>query len=401
MPTSLSRLSSCLSSVLSFLECPVCFDIISPPALQCPMGHLICQRCREEIERCPVCRTNFTRERSLLADQIYTAVIEAFHLKNQTVEERTKKLWERIFGKKKQDRKQSRIPTPKASKAFEIKNKFLTRLIGKSSSVDNLSSQATTFGPNLRKKSISSCDLSSASQSKNLNNLIDDYASSAESLPNVTISRFSSTHNSREALNNASRNFYRSRSNTRNISNTEVENLFQFSTDISIGDSNEGGTLYQCPISDVCSPMSSFSLLAHLHQHSGPIIRYFKPNFSISFPFSFDREAIFVVNCYEKSFFVNIIIDNDIKVYIWLIGSKEHADQFRAAASLQGDGDRLRTELSFVTFVDTIIYESSRNVHANQIRITGDTLQNYFPERFFTMHMSIVKIFPENSPTID
>ncbi|XP_065211923.1 uncharacterized protein LOC135839698 isoform X2 [Planococcus citri] len=362
MPTSLSRLSSCLSSVLSFLECPVCFEIISPPAHQCPMGHLICSRCREEIERCPVCRTNFTRERSLLADQIYTAVIEAFHLKNQTIEERTKKLWERIFGKKKRDKNQSRVPTPKASK-FEIKNKFLTRLIGKSSSVDNLTTEGSSFSPTLRKKSISSCDISQARAFNHFNNC--SYSCSTESLPN------------RKSFYNADLN---------------VENLFQFSTDISMSDSNANDALYHCPISNNCSPMSYYSLLTHLQQHPGPMIQFFRSNFAIHFPFSFDDDAVFVINAFDRAFFAKISSQNDdIKVYIWLIGRKELTEQFRAVASLHGDGDSSQTELSFITFINSIIYEQSRNIFANQILITRDTVLNYFPDKLFTLELSVVK----------
>lgn len=394
MPTSLSRLSSCLSSILSFLECPVCFEIISPPAHQCPLGHLICYRCRDEIERCPVCRTNFTREHSLLADQIYTAVIEAFHLKNQNSEERTKKLWERVFGKKKREKSQSRIPTPKINRAFEIKNKFLTRLIGKSSSVGNLSSEAA-FTPNLRKKSISSSDVYPTSEKKLSYMYGDSYSGSTESLSNgnrMMTSKFPSTGSSCERLN-CTRNFY-DRSRGRMVNDSIKENLFQFSTDISVNnfECNDTTNAYLCPISSMCEPMSSLSLLTHLHQHGGPIIQYFKSDFFINFPFSFESGAVFIVNCYDKSFFTKILVDigDGIKVYVWLMGSKEESEQFKLILSLQGM--ELRTELSFITFVNTISStESSQNVYNNQIIITNSIIENYFSDNFFTMHLSFLK----------
>lgn len=396
MPTSLSRLSSCLSSVLSFLECPICFEIICPPALQCPMGHLICYRCREEVERCPICRTNFTRERNLLADQIYNAVIEAFHLKNQTTEERTKKLWERVFGKKKREKAQSRIPTPKSNKAFEIKNKILTRLIGKSSSVENLSSNESSFTPNLRKKSISSSEIYPVSANKFNCTYNSSMCDSTESLPsaNGKTSRYSSTTNSCEALN-ASRNFYNRSRGRHGNADSNFENLFQFSTDISISDSLKNiyqpSDLYSCPLSSSCPAMSSFILPNHLHEHDGPIIQYFKSSFSINFPFSFGNGAIFFIHCYEHSFLVRLLInsDNDVRMHIWLLGTKEDAEQFKVVSSLR-DG-KLRTELSFTTFVNLLSTELAEDVYANQITITNSTLKNYFPDRSFKMDLHILQ----------
>lgn len=81
MPTSLQRLSSCMNTILSVLECPVCLDTVPPPAHQCANGHLICARCRLQSERCPVCRQRLSRGRSLLADKVYNSLTEAFHLK--------------------------------------------------------------------------------------------------------------------------------------------------------------------------------------------------------------------------------------------------------------------------------------------------------------------------------
>lgn len=40
----------------SLFECPVCFDYVLPPILQCQNGHLVCQTCRQKITCCPTCR---------------------------------------------------------------------------------------------------------------------------------------------------------------------------------------------------------------------------------------------------------------------------------------------------------------------------------------------------------
>ncbi|PNF20737.1 hypothetical protein B7P43_G14733 [Cryptotermes secundus] len=43
------------AEVASLFECPVCFDYILPPILQCQNGHLICSNCRPKLTCCPIC----------------------------------------------------------------------------------------------------------------------------------------------------------------------------------------------------------------------------------------------------------------------------------------------------------------------------------------------------------
>lgn len=40
----------------SLFECPVCFDYVLPPILQCHAGHLVCSNCRPKLTCCPTCR---------------------------------------------------------------------------------------------------------------------------------------------------------------------------------------------------------------------------------------------------------------------------------------------------------------------------------------------------------
>ncbi|CAG2110997.1 unnamed protein product [Medioppia subpectinata] len=44
------------SELTALFECPVCFDYVLPPILQCQNGHLVCQSCRQKITCCPTCR---------------------------------------------------------------------------------------------------------------------------------------------------------------------------------------------------------------------------------------------------------------------------------------------------------------------------------------------------------
>lgn len=395
MPTSLSRLSSCLSSILSFLECPICFEIISPPAHQCPFGHLICFRCRVCIERCPVCRTNFTRERSLLADQIYNSVIEAFHLKEHSTSERTIKLWERVFGRrKKRDRgSNSNASTPKTSRASELKNKFLTRLIGKATSVDNLTSESS-FTPNLRKKSISSTDIYPESL-KRLNYLHESYlCSSDSSLPNqnsCTLSRYSST-TSCDAL--GSRNLpYYNRLRNRNLKDNN-ENLFQFSSEPNTDTAADSTHQYHCPLSETCAPLTAFSLLTHLQQHDGPVIQFFNSRLTINFPFSFENGAIVIVHCYEKTFFLRLLLDEvgDIKLCVWLLGPKNEADVFRLKVNVRATDSR-SGDLKFETIVYSIqSTEPTNEIYKYRIVIANSTLQIYFQDRPYSLDLHFERV---------
>lgn len=41
-------------------ECPVCFDYVLPPILQCQAGHLVCNQCRQKLSCCPTCRGPLT-----------------------------------------------------------------------------------------------------------------------------------------------------------------------------------------------------------------------------------------------------------------------------------------------------------------------------------------------------
>lgn len=55
--TSTSNSTTTMSTDLaSLFECPVCFDYVLPPILQCQSGHLVCSNCRPKLTCCPTCR---------------------------------------------------------------------------------------------------------------------------------------------------------------------------------------------------------------------------------------------------------------------------------------------------------------------------------------------------------
>lgn len=49
------------TDLASLFECPVCFDYVLPPILQCQSGHLVCSNCRPKLTCCPTCRGQLGR----------------------------------------------------------------------------------------------------------------------------------------------------------------------------------------------------------------------------------------------------------------------------------------------------------------------------------------------------
>lgn len=130
MPLNLDRLSACVQAILTALECPVCLDTIPPPAAQCMNGHLVCARCRIRAEKCPVCRQRYSAGRSLIAEQVYSSITDAFKVRDDEG-----KLREQLFGA--QCRKAA--PAMENMKAVQSHtHKFLAKIMGKATSLDGL-----------------------------------------------------------------------------------------------------------------------------------------------------------------------------------------------------------------------------------------------------------------------
>jgi len=56
--------------ILSLLECPVCYDYITPPIKQCIKGHLVCSSCYQKLTNCPTCREELSTERNLILEKL-------------------------------------------------------------------------------------------------------------------------------------------------------------------------------------------------------------------------------------------------------------------------------------------------------------------------------------------
>ncbi|KAL9897483.1 uncharacterized protein ACN427_006046 isoform 2-T2 [Glossina fuscipes fuscipes] len=94
MPRSMQRLALIVQEILNIIECPVCRDTITPPAMQCQNGHLVCLACRIRAKNCPICRGFYTPRPALIAEQIFTTISSAFNfLRSEN------KMREKLFGR--------------------------------------------------------------------------------------------------------------------------------------------------------------------------------------------------------------------------------------------------------------------------------------------------------------
>lgn len=63
------------ADLASLFECPVCFDYVLPPILQCQSGHLVCTNCRPKLSCCPTCRGPLGNIRNLAMEKVAGTVL--------------------------------------------------------------------------------------------------------------------------------------------------------------------------------------------------------------------------------------------------------------------------------------------------------------------------------------
>ncbi|EFA11239.2 uncharacterized protein LOC662426 [Tribolium castaneum] len=292
MPTNLQRLSACMSTILAFLECPVCLDTIPPPTYQCENGHLICIRCRAKSERCPICRLRFSRGRSLLADQVYNALVDAFNLREEPDDSRTAKMHQIFKMKTKKN-----VPDIKVTPSHTTK--FLARLVGKASSVDNLSGSANDSDFNLRTKSLS-------------NQEIFDAGSPLVSRTN-SVNRMSRNEKNQNYLN----------PNFRSVScHGSFESLHNAGEDIA----------FYCPFAPGCTSLiKGKKVIEHFQlSHDGPLVHYFKSQITIEFSKILEEQDLcYVIQLQQNTFFLKIENSSEnVLLWTWVLENGNVAKEF-------------------------------------------------------------------------
>lgn len=69
-----SECISASSDLASLFECPVCFDYVLPPIIQCQSGHLVCSNCRPKLSCCSTCRGPLGNIRNLAMEKVAETV---------------------------------------------------------------------------------------------------------------------------------------------------------------------------------------------------------------------------------------------------------------------------------------------------------------------------------------
>ncbi|KAK5639032.1 hypothetical protein RI129_011524 [Pyrocoelia pectoralis] len=361
LPQNLQRLSTCVSSVLSFMECPVCLDTISPPAHQCENGHLVCLKCRTKTERCPVCRIRLSRVRSLLAEQIYNVVTDVFGLTGETQKDQKTKMQSflKLTGKRKN------VPDIKVTQTHT--NKFLARLTGKSTSVDNLSNTSKhsassvtqypfeeDFGNILKTKSLSTSEIFK------LNGPCSSRANSFNNLNN--------TKRLGKRFLNADKG---SESSPTSLQGS-IESLPQ---KVVVDD-----VLYPCPYQDNCTALIKGSIIDHFRDlHSGPLIQYFQSKFQLSLcAIQKQTNHCCVINTGCQIFFLRILGNFELSVtrkesnsnsdglflWMWILTDSEVWKEFQFCVEiLNSEEEKL---LSATSLVHSLLKVSSSEIVNNR-----------------------------------
>ncbi|KAF5274538.1 hypothetical protein FQA39_LY07150 [Lamprigera yunnana] len=324
MPQNLQRLSTCMASILAVLECPVCLDTMAPPIHQCENGHLVCLRCRTRTERCPVCRIRLSRGRSLLAEQVHNTISEVFGLREESQQIQKTKM-QSIF---KLNSKKKNVPDIKITQSHA--NKLLARIIGKSTSVDNLTNDCrkTTsneqphlvgndFGNSLKAKSLSTSEIfkpnPSNSRTNSFNN-INDYRVKYLEKKYLNSGGLTSYQGSMDSVEQSS--------NVGEIASTEV------------------GVLYPCPYQKTCTTtIKGMDIITHFRDHhEGPLVQYFQDELELPFEILRTRPGIcYVIHAIDQTFFLRIVnVEekcnkehfSDVILWMWILTKLDGDFQF-------------------------------------------------------------------------
>lgn len=307
MPQNLERLSASVSTILAALECPICLDTIPPPCIQCLNGHLVCAQCSSRAERCPVCREKFSPGRSLIAEQIFISITQAFKLC-----ENESKLREKLFGPKCKRAKKISGDNLERKPSKSHTHTFLAKIMGKSSSVDNLSSKHSRKDDGImltKSLSLSSSEIFQAEKTQN-----------------------STSTGSNNELASPQPMTYQKRPRSCNVS---IEHLHDSTDDgfqIVVPPRFELKT-YHCPYGDGCEVKLN-TLVIHQHitdYHKVPIITFGTSTAEISLPPKLPVEnASLLLHEGSHKFWLRLICDSngDLFTSALIQGSKSDAEQY-------------------------------------------------------------------------
>ncbi|XP_076262693.1 uncharacterized protein LOC143197810 isoform X2 [Rhynchophorus ferrugineus] len=283
--------------------------------------------------------------------EVYNSVVDAFDLRDENKDTTAQKI-QQIFKPKPKNKV---IPIIKITQCHA--NKFLTRIMGKSSSVENLSSNCKFLSPSdsetLKIKSLSSNEIfqtetptvSRAGSIRKISRRKNNSTTMDDSLTNISDfgTRPASFHGSIDFLNNTLEP---------NVTGDSSEAL------------NRDDLAYYCPFQSKCSILvKENNIMEHFRTyHKGPLVQYFGNNIQISLR-KLDSENCFMIITGQHTYFIKTCTTNkancqtvsdsdkgDVFLWCWFLGSKEESKCYEMQVELKAQENqtifRLRSSVS-------------------------------------------------------
>jgi hypothetical protein len=96
--------------------------------------------------------------------------------------------------------------------------------------------------------------------------------------------------------------------------------------------------------------MKDLEVLQHIQEsHEGPLVHYFKPRLSLSLPLAFEETVVLAISNNGNMFFLKVVHQppasdrcglSDTLVWLWMLGSKQQADNYELILNLNCHGDQ-------------------------------------------------------------
>lgn len=282
---------------------------------------------------------------------------------------------QRLVGKKKIPDVQPQRPIAQVKPTINPpKNKFLTRIMGKSSSVENLSTN-----------------------SKNSNNLTVDLGFTnlkTKSLSSNEIFNQTSPAGSQYSIN-SSNNVDVGFSSSRSYQGS-LESLTQrMITDFGEIELTDDGASYNCPISQHCTTqLKRPSIFRHLqHQHCGPLVQYFSSKIVLDLPPCLPEDALITITSEGSVFFMKLLTKpkGDVFLWMWVLGGKFKADALKLILTLRTD-ELDSPELTFKSSIHSLATTSWEDVLSSKrgILLQKDIVDATFKNQKVRLHTGIV-----------
>ncbi|CRK88694.1 CLUMA_CG002400, isoform A [Clunio marinus] len=382
MPINYEKLAATVQTILTAIECPVCFNTIPSPFTQCQNGHLLCLKCRSRSDRCPICRDRYSVVRCLLAEQIYTTLLDVFDLKDGP----QGKIRERIFGVKacKPEEKQKDDMNVTLNKPNSHTQKFLAKIMGKSSSMVNLNTKKDLKRID-EEGNISKNKMMSQSSSD-----IFHFEPAIKRCPSMNRYLGSELSTSCGSLLSSRR------PRSCHVSTESLPTYLQRT-------SNEETHFYSCPSGHECfhEKLASAILIQHINEvHQHPVISFGSSSVEISLPPRAPIEnASLILLLDEKQFWVKVVVadsNNDLFISCLMQAPFDYISKYVLEVAIRkSDGSKVPgVELINRNEIYCLETTSWREIFEAKkgIKLNSDNIQSTFANADINLKASIKRI---------